>query len=212
MDRRLADLRILHQLDNAVQTRITTCTSHFKVQRAVAIHRAAQHLRTDRLGHRDMLARDHTLIHRARAMSHNTVRRNLLARHQLDHVADLQQLGRNHALRIARQNSGLLRRQLHQTRQCLARVSLGRIFQVAAQRHKRYKHSRRIEKRLGLLAARPRASQRDEHRCYTERPRRHRADNHECVHRHGPVPNGFVRRPEKALSHAELDWQREKQA
>ena len=114
LQRRPARLRLLHQVRDAGHARVGPDAGHAHVQRAVAVDRAREHLRIDRLLHRQRLAGQRRFVHLAAPVNHDAVDRHAVARTHQHGLAERHRLHRHPRVVAAAAHHRLARRQVQQ--------------------------------------------------------------------------------------------------
>lgn len=138
MGARAACLRISYQAHDARQHRVVTHARDLYPQRAVAVHRARDHLAAAMLIHWPRLARDHRFVHLALTAVHGAVGGNLGAGPHQQEITNLQLTHGNFFHALAHDALRRVRQQLRQLLQRTLRTADRTHFQPMAQEHDRH--------------------------------------------------------------------------
>ena len=118
LNRSAAALRVAHHLHDLRQQSFAAHALGAHQQPAGAVHRGADNFVAGALFHRHGFARHHGLVHRAEAVEHHAVHRNLLAGTHAQLVADLHLLERDVVFAaVVAHDARQLRRQIEQARE-----------------------------------------------------------------------------------------------
>ena len=176
LDRGLAGLSLLHQMDDAGDGALGAAATHLQLQRRRQVEAAGGQLLTrhGRLGHR--LAGERREIQCRLAGNHHTVDRDAVARKHLDAIAGPQTADPDLPRRtVVHQQQSLIGLQLDQLLDRPARAPAGPLLQEAAGQHEAQQHHRLVEE-AGPTAGGPQQPDR------AREPGAGHAQPHERVH------------------------------
>ncbi len=129
----LAGLGVLDELDDLRQRRLGADRRGPDREHARGVDRGTGDVVADLLVDRQRLAGEHRFVDGARSVDDLAVDGHLLARPDLDHVADLHRLDRHHRLDAVADQARLLGAELDERPQRLAGSTLRTGFEVAAE-------------------------------------------------------------------------------
>ena len=179
LDRRLARLRLGDEARDLRERGLGADPRRAHDEAPVGVERRADDLVAGADLDRDGLAGEHRLVDRRLAELDDAVGGDLLARPHDESVADAELVDGHEHLLSAAQHARLLRAQLEQRADRLARAAAGARLEVAAEQDQRRDHRGDLEVGVGVDPG-----EQDDDR---PRPRRERAERDQRVHRRGAV-------------------------
>mmetsp|Transcript_22231 Transcript_22231/g.72051 ORF Transcript_22231/g.72051 Transcript_22231/m.72051 type:complete len:633 (+) Transcript_22231:781-2679(+) len=194
LHRRRAPLRLLHEPHDVRELRLVARLAHAHREAPLAVDGAGAHLVADALRHRERLARERRLVHRAQPAHHLAVHRHPVARQHRDEVARPQSPRRNRPRRriicivttaaAANDEVGGARHEVEDLRHVARGLELGALLRCAPEQHKREEHHRLLEKRWPAQGGNA-----ERHRAHREA--RESAEGDEGVHVWSPTPQAL---------------------